>query len=744
MRSKLTLLVTLVAVLATGAPVAQAAGPPEIVATWVTTVTSSSANLRAEIDANGESTTYRFEVVPTASFLVSGFNGAIKAPLVGEAGAGSSEVPIAVLQHVGGLAAATSYRYRVVATNLSGSVVGPPRPLQTDGEAATFSLPDGRGWELVSPLDKNGGGVAAPETLFGGGVFQAAAQGGAITYGSAFSFGSAQGAPGASQYLSRRSADGWSTENVTVPLISGSYPWGAESGVPYQLFTGDLESALLSDGKRCRGDATECPVANPPLPGSGAPAGYRNFYLRNSSGAFTALLRSADVAGIDSADFEVALAGASADLQQVVLSSCSALTADASEVPVAGGGCDSSQQNLYRWSSQGLALVNTAPGAALAAQSGAISSDGSRVYWVDQASGDLYLREGGANHQVDETVGGGGLFQLTAADGSVAFFTKAEHLYRYTAPAGAVSDLTPAGGVQGVLGGSADGSRVYYLTTGGLFLWNQGATVEVADGADSSDYPPATGTARVSPDGTRLVFLSSAQLTEYENRGNSEVYVYSALGNTLVCASCNPSGELPVGPSSIPGAIANGADVQIYKPRVLAADGTRLFFDSSDSLVPLDGNGEADVYQWEAPGTGSCARPGGCLDLISSGRGSEGATFLDASADGSDAYFLTADASLVPGDPGGTDVYDARVGGGFPVPETPIPCVGDACQAVPGQVEDPTPATVLGGAGGNPPLAYPKTKKKHHKKHHHKKKRHHHKRSGAGHKRAGAGQGGSR
>ena len=69
--------------------------------------------------------------------------------------------------------------------------------------------------------------------------------------------------------------------------------------------------------------------------GSGAPAGYRNYYLRDSSnGAFRALLTSADLAGLalGSEDFELAFAGATPDLAHVVLSTCAALTPDATEV----------------------------------------------------------------------------------------------------------------------------------------------------------------------------------------------------------------------------------------------------------------------------------------------------------------------------------------------------------------------------------------------------------------------------
>jgi hypothetical protein len=62
--------------------------------------------------------------------------------------------------------------------------------------AAALALPDGRGWELVSPIEKNGSSIAAPKGIANGGVLQAALDGNSVTYGSTVSFGpGAGGAP---------------------------------------------------------------------------------------------------------------------------------------------------------------------------------------------------------------------------------------------------------------------------------------------------------------------------------------------------------------------------------------------------------------------------------------------------------------------------------------------------------------------------------------------------------------------
>ncbi len=284
----------------------------------------------------------------------------------------------------------------------------------------------------------------------------------------------------------------------------------------------------------------------------------------------------------------------------------------------------------------------------------------------------------------------------------------------------------------GALGAASTGSNLYYLRSGGLYRCaaaNMAAAngcdsaTKVAEAADASNYPPATGTARVSADGTKLLFVSTTPLKDYAGNTydntdlvteepDSQVYLYDAGAAKLSCVSCNPTNGRPIGPSSIPGAIKNGSALQTYKPRVLSANGRRVFFDSLDAIAPTDtntlagtlGTGAPDAYQWEAQGEGSCTRAAGCTALISSGRDAAPSRFIDASADGSDAFFLTA-RSLVGSDPGAVDLYDARIGGGFPEPPGPIPCEGDSCQVLPPEPVEPTLTTLLSGPG-NPSVHY--------------------------------------
>ncbi len=246
---------------------------------------------------------------------------------------------------------------------------------------------------------------------------------------------------------------------------------------------------------------------------------------------------------------------------------------------------------------------------------------------------------------------------------------------------------------------------------------------------------------RVSPDGETIAFDSRAPLTGYDNadtasgRAAVEVYVYDAASGALRCASCNPSSERPKTLASMrqpylfPWAEARHTNVPVaawlptweqspYASRPLAANGNRLFFNSYDALLPRDTNGQMDVYEWEAPGEGSCsseshsyfAANGGCLYLISSGESPYESEFWEASEDGRDVFFTT-ESSLVAPDPGSIDLYDARAGGGFTYPGITAACEGEACQSPPAAPESQTPASAAFRGAGNAVEARPGQKR---------------------------------
>jgi hypothetical protein len=274
-----------------------------------------------------------------------------------------------------------------------------------------------------------------------------------------------------------------------------------------------------------------------------------------------------------------------------------------------------------------------------------------------------------------------------------------------------------------------------YLAEGGDAAAFVGSLAVGTDTAETARYAvisaePQRRTARVSPDGLHAAFTSSARLTHYDNTDaksgaqDLEVFRYGATGGgELLCVSCNPSGGRPVGGVLPKGAVPAAGTIPVwftalYPGRMLAPDGSRLYFEAADALVPRDANGTTDVYQWEEPGMGGCdeedadfsAKNGGCVSLISSGQSSGEAHILDASQSGEDVFFTTA-ASLVGWDYGLIDIYDARVDGGLAGPPAPAgECEGEACQNPAPAPQARPPASLQYQGPGN--LAQAKKKKK--------------------------------
>ncbi len=368
---------------------------------------------------------------------------------------------------------------------------------------------------------------------------------------------------------------------------------------------------------------------------------------------------------------------------------------------------------------------------------------------------------------------GAARFQTASADGSRVFFTDDQALVEGASvePANEITDLyecemLETGGeltcvlhdltiplrkgehaaVQGsVLGASEDGSSVYVVAKGVLAQNENGvgetarpgqdnlyglhytggewtrtfiATLSAEDapdwdaGPNVSDENTAFQTARVSPDGEYLAFMSQRSLTGYDNEDTSsqhpgerldqEVYLYSANTASLTCVSCDPTGARPSGvfdqqqsgegvgllvdrreswrghwlAGSIPGWTSESLINALYQSRYLSNQG-RLFFDAAgpvladvrESTRPEQVEdhsqqvGVENVYEYEPAGVGNCASSatGGCLALVSSGGSPQESAFMEATPSGDDVFFLTA-AQLSPQDTDDAfDIYDARV-----------------------------------------------------------------------------------
>lgn len=708
--------------------------PPVVEAESVARVTASSAELHATIDLKGFDTHYVFQYMTQVAYVEGGesFVGATDVPVGGgslKAAGGTQGVAVAVT----GLDPETEYRYRVVAS----SACAPKKPGKvcegTPGSVQSFDtfpvevpgLPDDRGYELVSPIEKHGGEVfsaapsihSCPEGCKSGGVavspMVSAADGDTVVYeGNPFS--ASEGSVGESEYIARRDAvKGWRTTNLSPSLLSG------RSGGVYDAFnTGLSQGVMFQPG----------PVLSPE-----APVGFEDLYTQSSAepSVLTPLVvreppnRPASGPG----SFTIGYAGASADGSRIFFAANDALTEASSFAPEAVDG-GPSENNLYEWSAGQLRLVNVKPGnteteagAAFGNSSAdAISSDGSRVFWSSQ-SGQVYVREDG--ERTREVPDHTGRFLSASADGSRVLLDDG-HLYDLETEV--VTDLTGTkDGFQGVVGQGEDLSHVYFVDTAvldeasdehgetakagqdNLYAWHEGggarfvATLHAEDNTGSTregiDWTPSPAgrTAQASPDGEWVAFISRARLTGYDNTGPCEAigetpgifkqapcpeaFLYNASTNRLVCASCDRSGARPLG-WSVLRVIGGGRSQSRY-----LSDEGRLFFDSEDSLVPADTNGGVeDVYEYEPGGVGRCVRQGGCVSLISAGTGSSDSNFLAADPSGGNVFFTTRDRLVGSDKDELIDLYDARENGGIAIQVPARECQGEAC---PGSSQSP-------------------------------------------------------
>lgn len=588
------------------------------------------------------------------------------------------------------------------------------------------SLPEGRSYEQVTPVDKNGGDVGGPvlEGQFANALGQSAEDGDSIVYASFSSFADAQSAELLTYYIATRGAVGWSTHAISPPSAD---PPRLLQNPPFQAFARDLSTAAIEWGE--------------PRLAPEAPAEYKNLYV-GLPGHYVAVNKSSPLNRLPDS-FRLTFAGATPDLSRVVFEANDALLPEApAEV-----------SSVYEWSaSSGLRLVSVLPSGEPAPEANAggtwgtdygrvISADGSRVFWT--AAGQLYVREGGIRtvklNASSRTVSlGDGNAELLAisADGSRAFFSDStsltdtldDHggLYEYDLADESLHLLTPdAAGepnVEGMLAVAADGSAAYFvsrsaLATGAqegepnLYLARAGALRFIATLAngDSSDWSPwlEEHTSRLTADGGHLAFLSRMDLTGYNNTDaatgepDSELFVYDTGEGHITCVSCNPTGAPPIGRATLP-----TRNFSNYQTNIFSADGSRVFFNSADALTPLDSNNRQDVYEFMD----------GKPQLISTGTSGDISALVDVGGGGRDVFFTTRSRLVASDRDNGSDLYDARIGGGFPEDQEPLPCTGEGCRGPlsPAVTPAPFPATAVPG---------PKVK------HHHKRCRRHHRKA---------------
>jgi hypothetical protein len=696
-----------------------AAGPGVVTFPAFALVGGTEALVGGTVDAENSATTYWIEYGSDDSYGSS-------LPLTEDADAGSGDSADFVTQKLTGLQPGATYHYRLVAENVAGTTAGLDRTFTTPtgslgSSIGTGQLPDGRAWEMVSPPDKNNADIWKANGV-------AAADGEAVAFKSQGSFAGAVNAKGGTlnDYMAERGSGGWSTKGLTP--AGGLFCFVCAP----QEFSEELDIARY----HWRENAKESPDPELPVNPNAKASATREYLRDNVTDRFKILPNGSAFAS-------------SADGSHYLIQSEEKLDPDAPCLKtgkIGNGNC------VYETLDKGFTwqLVSR-----LTDESGAhgtligVSRDGSHAYFSSE--GKLFVRVDGAS--TTEIAPSGSVVGIEGPGGNRALVTSGEglvaadqdggltdlYLWDESKPETERWTLLSAGdqtGVEtefgGVLGYAQDQLSVHDLDYGFFTASNQilagqpdapGQKIYAwsLDGGQVTVSYVATAdqtVVRVSPNGRFLAFASSNRLTAYDNGAHQEIYRYDGQTDQLVCVSCDPVGRAQSTDATF--IFITGTEETFdngHVERNLTDDG-RVFFQSSEGLVPRDANGMLDVYEYED----------GLPYLISRGSGSQASRFVDASADGRDAFFVTSDQLVGWDVDHAYDVYDARVGGGLPEPPPGIVgCEGDACQPAPVPPNDPTPASESYNGVGNvkPPLKKkPRKHKRHHKKKHGKHGKH--------------------
>jgi hypothetical protein len=703
--------------------------PPTITDASASHLSETEGEVRATIDPENADTSYIIDLEVQGSGV---------ATPVGSGTVSGESLPKTVTAVLTGLAPGTLYRFVITARNEKGTTVEEGSfATYADASAATggcpndslrmgpsSSLPDCRAYELVTPPDTNGRpvrGAGYPAYLFAG--TKASPDGNAVSF---------------------------MTEGGTLPGFEGT---GSLDGDRYRAVRGPFGWSTAAFGPT--GTETETPRSRGTSPdqgygfwealgeGTAVIGGFGNIttYIEHPDG-------HSELVGVGSLGIDPRAEGRliTENATHVVFQTKN--LSGHKSVQLEPNAPPDGTAVVYDRTSDGITHVvsllppdDATPAPKEDASYVGASKDGVGIAF--EIGGTLYLRR---NNAVTFEIGDNVDFAGVAEGGRRIFYVKNANLLAFDADTGEIIEFTNTGNAK-VVNVAPGGDRAYFVSTtkisaagenplgafpkGGqqnLYLSEEGLIrfvgivtqrdVEgdflegegIVDGlglwttAAEGGNVPSKDPSRVNPSGSVLLFQSRANLDGYDSGGFAQIYRYDSQGNRLHCISCNPTRVAEGGGASLETFSPIAGERPPLGSRVvipnITPDGARVVFESKEALVSTDNDGVQDVYEWEEAGVGSCARPGGCVYLLSSGHSAADNYLYGMSRTADDVFFVTDDV-LIPGDNDTASIYDARVGGGYPTPPEDE-CVGEGCR--PGMTGPPaltSPGSPARGAHDN-------------------------------------------
>jgi hypothetical protein len=506
--------------------------PPSINSEVARNVTGASADLTAKINPHGADTHYRFQWGASV-----GYGTTVPVP-DGDIGAGSSDVSVGA--RLSGLSANTTYHWRVIAQNPSGTSISGDHTFvyATTGGG----LPDGRAYEMVTPPHKNGAligdvFIGAMPLVSGDGsrVFATSIQ----CFAGAVSCNAERGQLEGSSFAFSRTAGGWAASSLAPPATR--FPVSSLDG-----FSADAGTELLH------------------MP---TPPGGDDWYARGADGSLVDIGPVAPpAAGPEGGVSSVRRSAATSDLSHVVWEAATSRSLFWSFDTTQGQnslyeyvGVGGSQPVLVgvsggRGSTTLVSTCETVLGSYGGQVAGALSGDGRTVFFtalrftatdlpcVGPAADGVYARvdesrtvavsgrsAGDCTGVCQSSPAGDASFMGASVDGSRVFFTSTQQLTDGASEDSHVGDS--ARGFQGCREASGvNGCNLYEYDFGNPAGHE---LVDVSAGDLSGGGPRVQGVMAFAPDGSHVYFVAKGVLSGAANAqgqrardGANNLYVF--------------------------------------------------------------------------------------------------------------------------------------------------------------------------------------------------------------------------
>jgi hypothetical protein len=682
--------------------------PTQVFAAYAAPRTDTTARINGYVNPEGSEATYRFEYSPDGSNWTT----------LPEEQTTEDRHQIVVASELSGLQPASTYHYRFTVETSAGPVQSDEKTFETR-TTAEMQLSQ-RGIELVNPPDK---GNQNPSVAFPSGDPNLVRADGNRVVWQVIS-----GAPGAANgavnyFLSSRAAGGWASRALAPP--ANQQVGGGEFAYKLNLIAPDFRHFLMRAAQT--GAQEDGPPTFVRLDDEQHQEVLKEFTNTYLGEGYENADMTSDGAHVISQNPEThQLEELGSEPHQVVSIMPDGLPAEcgvrsASFYGQSGNGGPASSQ----WQSNYDRIATTdasrlyfqafANGSACTASSehhyGIYYRDRSAASTVEVESGDGVASD---PELIRSTPDGRSVFFTTEAPRSPADENSSRDVYRWDADSNTYTCLTCVvddARVTGRVLVSDDFTHVYFTSTAPLvaghgvpgepsiYSVSDGGLQFVVSGVSSVNTLNNT---KLSGDGNVLLFktihgLPNTELTSDEQAeecqeflfdtktpGCVQFFRYEDSTNSVECLSCLPGGVSAYDVGEISGGTA------------LSEDGSTVAFVTHERLLPEDINNSEDIYEWH----------NGALRLISDGETVYPSTGFTSTprvygidAGGENIFFTIIDPTLTGYEHDKlANLYDARVGGGFPRPSEPTHCSEESCQ---GALLPPPPQQRVGSSSLN-------------------------------------------